>query len=298
MGKNFPEHWVETYLENIFSFIIGGDWGVDKSYNDNLVEVCVLRGNELSGRPIEEAARRFIKRSSLLKRQLSVGEIIIEISGGGPTQPVGRILYISEGIVHPNGLPLVCSNFFRKLKINKELSSKYIFYYMHYKWRQGDTEKYQNQTTGIRNLDFNRFIEETIIPLPPLNEQKRIVEKLDAILPKVKSAKAKLEKIPVILKKFRQSVLAAACSGRLTEDWREEYAQRTGKELPEWEEKKLNEIIYNIKYGYTSKSFSHGAMKYLRITDIQNGKVNWETVPFCQIEKNIIEKYLLEKKVT
>ncbi len=57
--------------------------------------------------------------------------------------------------------------------------------------------------------------------LPPLNEQKRIVSKLDAILPKVKSAKARLERIPVILKNFRQSVLAAACSGRLTEDWRE-----------------------------------------------------------------------------
>lgn len=58
-------------------------------------------------------------------------------------------------------------------------------------------------------------------PLPPLNEQKHIVEKLDVILPRVKIAKARLEKIPAILKKFRQSVLAAACSGRLTEDWRE-----------------------------------------------------------------------------
>ncbi|QOR76332.1 MAG: restriction endonuclease subunit S [Thermoflavifilum sp.] len=133
------------------------------------------------------------------------------------------------------------------------------------------------------------------LPLPPLNEQKRIAEKLDTILPKVKSARARLEKIPAILKKFRQSVLAAACSGKLTEDWREEYTERTGKELPEWEEKKLNEIIYNIKYGYTSKSFSHGEIKYLRITDIQNGKVSWETVPFCQIEKNVIKKYLLEK---
>jgi type I restriction enzyme S subunit len=73
-------------------------------------------------------------------------------------------------------------------------------------------------------------------PLPPLNEQKRIVEKLDAILPKVKSAKARLKKIPGILKKFRQSVLAAACSGRLTEDWRE------GKDLPEWEDVKFEDV--------------------------------------------------------
>jgi len=59
-------------------------------------------------------------------------------------------------------------------------------------------------------------------PLPPLPEQKRIVKKLDAILPKVKNAKSRLYKIPRILKRFRQSVLASACSGKLTEGWREE----------------------------------------------------------------------------
>jgi len=58
------------------------------------------------------------------------------------------------------------------------------------------------------------------VPLPPLAEQQRIVEKLDAILPKIKAVKARLDKIPVILKRFRQSILADACSGRLTEDWR------------------------------------------------------------------------------
>ncbi|MGB7063002.1 MAG: restriction endonuclease subunit S [Candidatus Zixiibacteriota bacterium] len=79
------------------------------------------------------------------------------------------------------------------------------------------------------------------IPLPPLNEQRRIVEKLDAILPKVKCAKSRLEKIPGILKKFRQSVLAAACSGRLTEDWRD------GKDLPEWERRKIDSIVKSVK---------------------------------------------------
>ena len=59
------------------------------------------------------------------------------------------------------------------------------------------------------------------IPLPPLNEQRRIVAKLERLLHKVDACKERLEKIPAILKRFRQSVLAAACSGRLTADWRE-----------------------------------------------------------------------------
>jgi len=57
-------------------------------------------------------------------------------------------------------------------------------------------------------------------PIPPLNEQRRIVEKLDRVLERVESCRARLDGVPKTLKRFRQSVLAAACSGRLTADWR------------------------------------------------------------------------------
>jgi type I restriction enzyme S subunit len=58
--------------------------------------------------------------------------------------------------------------------------------------------------------------------LPPLNEQKRIVAKLDKIIPRIDKVKERLDKIPVIIKRFRQSVLTAAVTGKLTEEWREE----------------------------------------------------------------------------
>lgn len=58
------------------------------------------------------------------------------------------------------------------------------------------------------------------IPLPPLAEQKVIADKLDTLLAQVDNTKARLERIPEILKNFRQSVLAAAVSGKLTEEWR------------------------------------------------------------------------------
>ena len=54
----------------------------------------------------------------------------------------------------------------------------------------------------------------------PLNEQKRIADKLDALLAQVDTCRERLDRIPLILKRFRQSVLAAATSGKLTEDWR------------------------------------------------------------------------------
>jgi type I restriction enzyme S subunit len=69
-----------------------------------------------------------------------------------------------------------------------------------------------------------------MISIAPLAEQNRIIEKLDAILPNVKNVKSRLDKIPQILKRFRQSVLAYACSGKLTEDWRED-----NRNSPDWE---------------------------------------------------------------
>ena len=61
------------------------------------------------------------------------------------------------------------------------------------------------------------------IPLAPVNEQKRIADKLDALLARVDTCRARLDRVPLILKRFRQSVLAAATSGKLTEEWRTEH---------------------------------------------------------------------------
>jgi type I restriction enzyme, S subunit len=57
--------------------------------------------------------------------------------------------------------------------------------------------------------------------LAPINEQKRIADKLDAVLAQVDACRERLDRIPAILKRFRQAVLASATSGRLTEDWRD-----------------------------------------------------------------------------
>jgi len=59
------------------------------------------------------------------------------------------------------------------------------------------------------------------LPIPPLAEQKRIVAKVEELLGRVNAARERLAKVQEIMKRFRQSVLATACSGLLTADWRE-----------------------------------------------------------------------------
>jgi type I restriction enzyme S subunit len=74
-------------------------------------------------------------------------------------------------------------------------------------------------------------INELVVPLAPLPEQRRIVAKLETLLGKVDNSQQRLAKIPVLLKRLRQSVLAAACSGRLTADWREENTAEDSEQL-------------------------------------------------------------------
>ena len=73
------------------------------------------------------------------------------------------------------------------------------------------------------------------LPLAPLPEQKRIADKLDSVLARVDACRDRLDRIPALLKRFRQAVLAAATSGRLTEDWRDGAAAS-------WEEVRLSDI--------------------------------------------------------
>src|SRR5688572_11690933 len=66
-----------------------------------------------------------------------------------------------------------------------------------------------------------RFIKSTSLPIPPLAEQRRIAEKVCAVFAEVDAARDRLASVPLLLKRLLRSVLAAACSGRLTEEWRE-----------------------------------------------------------------------------
>jgi len=90
-------------------------------------------------------------------------------------------------------------------------------------------------------------LKEFTIPLPPIAEQKEIISRLDLFLGQVESIKKSIDGVPGILKKFRQSVLSAAVSGKLTEAW------RGSAELFDWEEKIFNGIIDNLDQGWSSK---------------------------------------------
>ena len=138
--------------------------GVSVLRSTNFNSNGALNLNKLSFRAIDPK-----KRDSKL---LSEGDILLEKSGGGPQQPVGRVC-----LFRGSALPQSFGNFIARLRPTDEVLSEYLFYFLWHFHALGKTSHYQKQTTGIRNLEFKRYL--TIeIPVPPLDEQRRIVDLL------------------------------------------------------------------------------------------------------------------------
>src|SRR5579884_2197269 len=168
---------------------------------------------------------------------------------------------------------------------------------------------------------------------PAKIEQRRSVAKLEVLLSKIDSCKDRLAKIPIILKRFRQSVLAAACSGRLTADWRDRHPVRQAADvimeavqeelersarsatqkarlqqifaireendsadLPRgWQFVALHKLCYSFDYGTSAKSHPSGKVPVLRMGNIQGGRIDWTDLAFTS-DSHEIEKYLLQSR--
>jgi type I restriction enzyme S subunit len=133
----------------------------------------------------------------------------------------------------------------KALFVNEEVD-KYYFEL----WYRSQRIKIESLGTGttVKGVRLE-VINALVFLLAPLAEQKRIVEKLDEVLAQVDTIKARLDGIPSLLKRFRQSVLASAVSGKLTEEWREENDSK-GFELSEFAK------FWENEYSKTGKKYS------------------------------------------
>lgn len=186
-------------------------------------------------------------------------------------------------------------------------------------------------TRGVGNKNWVLdAIASTMVVLPPLVEQKRIVAKIEELLPLVDRYAASYEKLEQFNAKFpedmKKSILQYAIQGKLVEQRPEEgtaeelYQQiqtekkrltkegkiKKEKPLPEiaedeipfdipesWKWVRWGELSQSIQYGYNAPAQEHGRIKMVRISDIQDGKVLWNQVPYCDIKENEIPTYQL-----
>jgi len=139
--------------------------------------------------------------------------------------------YLRNIALVPRNLDVhLCSTGFTVLRANDAIDPRLLFY-------QVLTDRFihlvtPQQTGSQYPATSDRVVMATSIPLPPLPEQARIVEKIEDCLDRAHRARSHLLRIPPTLKRFREAVLASGCSGQLTEDWRDSHDHLpSGREL-------------------------------------------------------------------
>nr|WP_322626056.1 restriction endonuclease subunit S [uncultured Flavobacterium sp.] len=158
-------------LVTLLEKTISGEWGVEGN------DVPVLRSTNFTNEgklDFSNVVNRSVDSKKVSVKKLYKGDIIIEKSGGSPTQPVGRVVYFdADGT-------FICNNFTSILRPKEKLIyPKFLFYQLFIAHKRGITSNFQNKTTGIINLKLDRYLSELEIPLPDLATQQRIAALLD-----------------------------------------------------------------------------------------------------------------------
>ncbi|MEQ1902705.1 MAG: restriction endonuclease subunit S [Pirellulaceae bacterium] len=212
-GSELPEGWTSTTIAAVIDDCQPGFASGDKNVEDG---VSHLRMNNIGliGELILDLVRTVPVKLAKPQHKLQSGDVLVCTTNSAKL--VGKCaIFDLQG-------RYAFSNHLTRLRPNREVvDSSYLRWCLWSLWKAGafddKCKHWVNQSTIPKDalLDAD-------IPLPPLAEQRRIVGKLELLLGKVSSSQQRLSRVPGLLKRFRQSVLAAACSGKLTADWREE----------------------------------------------------------------------------
>ncbi len=183
MNSKLPHTWKESKLDLLIDFYIGGDWGEESQVSSDYTAVRVIRATDFSNWEKtngQNAQIRYLKTSSIEKRELKDNDLVLEISGGSPDQPVGRSVIIKLDKLDEQ--KYTCSNFFRLLRINdNEILPAYLNYYFKFLYETRIIEQYQSNSTNLRNLKFKQFLMQNV-PYPKnILEQQEIVQVLDTM---------------------------------------------------------------------------------------------------------------------
>jgi len=219
MFSEMPEGWASVRLGDgvVADMQPGFACGLNNREGQGIAQLRPMNVSE-DGR-IDLVNLKYIPESEAHRKERLIQEGDVVFNNTNSPELVGKTAYYDL----PE--PRAFSNHMTRIRCRLEaLDPHFCAIVLHQKWREGYFQSVCNNHVSQSSVSRN-VLQNTPILLPPLPEQKRIVTKLDELIPRVNGMKERLGKAETVLKRFRQSVLAAACSGRLTADWREKHPE-------------------------------------------------------------------------
>ena len=202
--------WNKVPLGRLIDSVVGGSWGNPVGRGD--VDAYCVRGTDFDTETLlvnkDSTPRRSFDYEEFRQRRLLPTDIVIEKSGGGDKQPVGRIAQ------WPGRAAAVPTNFAARLRPATEVDGRYLAFLFRAAYESGRTRGWIKQTTGIQNLDLGGFLSEKH-PIPPINDQCKVAEFLDSATSHLKYVKERLQEQISLLTERRQALITAAVTGEL-----------------------------------------------------------------------------------
>ena len=163
LHMNIPYSWNTCLLNDYIGSNNTGDWGFDEPAEKRNMKVGCIRGADIV--KLNDLPTRYIKDSNTSKL-LSVWDIVIEVSGGSPTQATGRSAFVTPGVLKRNGGNLTCSNFCHAFTMKNYKASAYFFFMWRMFYDNNNMFNYEGKTSGIKNFMTDTFLANKWLDVP------------------------------------------------------------------------------------------------------------------------------------
>lgn len=181
LKREIPKGWEAQKISHWLQSDKSGDWGKEIQEGNYTLQVNCIRGADINAVNFQgniEAPIRFILPKNKHKL-LSPFNLVVEISGGSPTQSTGRLALISDYVLNRFDFPVICSNFCKAISL-KNTDYFYQFVFMWNAIYKNDILfDWEGKTSGIKNLLFENFTEGYYECYPPLDLAKKFFEIAD-----------------------------------------------------------------------------------------------------------------------
>lgn len=280
MSENhFPNEWVISSLDNVISsegFISDGDWVESKDQNSD-GSVRLIQLADIGDGEFKNKSERFMTPEKVVDLNctyLAPDDVLV----ARMPDPLGRACIFPS--VEQSAVTVVDVCIIRTAN-SSAIQSEVLKYWINSPFLRSVIAENASGTT--RKRITRKKLEKFEIPIPPLTEQKVIAEKLDTLLAQVETTKARLESTLETLKQFRQSVLAAAVSGKLTDVY-------------DFKTEPLDKLIEEMRNGLSPKPNEDGlGYPILRISSVRAMEVDTSDVRYLECDKLTKERYALKE---
>lgn len=172
-----------------------------------------------------------------------------------------------------------------KVQLANEINKKYFYF-----WLLNDTERLKTRGHGTGMIHVTKeMMEQAPVPIPPMHEQQRIVDRIESLFAKLDEAKEKAQATLDSFEARKAAILHKAFTGELTASWR----IANGIDTDSWETETIDSLCHSLKYGTSKKSEAEGSVVVIRMGNLQHGEIDWSDLAYSN-DNDDIEKYHLE----